>query len=550
MAQPTVHLADVRLDAVDEADLRWLFCDAAGEMGERSALGAASSQAPAGGRTHTGQSGTRTCPPAQYLAACAARPPRRPTGHIGERRPHARSRLRPRALRQCQAVRRLGGGDARPTPAPSPPPAPAIIYATLDGWLTRPPGLSARHPRTRLPRPGPSRDPPRRACRAVVDQWRSRGGRPPAPGSPRRADANSPPPDAYRATYCLYPRQPRRTGGRRMTDPPRGLASPMTDDLNAIPGDPAPTATGTMARCIGRPPGKPLTRTTSRQTCANTYPSAGTSTTRAGSPPTSRPGASSGTTSPARWRSDHARGDGSGGHRIDAADWLIPEGEMDRPALSSALADLRSRTTPPATDAAPSRDAGGHGDPDDEHFTLPCGATVAPLSAHEGRVDFPQAPIIRAILANPPPAMTCEAPRWTPWLHRPPDAHPSDRPRGLRLLTARQSAAWKGTASPGATQGGRAREERLAEPILHYLPRPCATPHRRRQSDGMDRRIPRLSVDLAAFPMAPSPAGDGQPPARTGRRARRDGLRPDESTEIVPQHPDHPDGFLPGTWTR
>ena len=48
----------------------------------------------------------------------------------------------------------------------------------------------------------------------------------------------------------------------------------------------------------------------------------------------------------------------------------------------------------------------------------------------------------------------------------------------------------------------------------------------------MTEELPRLSVDLALVQDGPH-RGDGQPPARTGRRARRDGLRPDESTEIV-----------------
>lgn len=114
--------------------------------------------------------------------------------------------------------------------------------------------------------------------------------------------------------------------------------------------------------------------------------------------------------------------------------------------------------------------------PDDEHPhpAVWCDRCAA-VRPREGRVDFPQAPIIRAILANLPPAMTCEAPRWTPWLH----VHltPILRiARGDCGYTARQRAAWKGNGIAGCYAGWQSEEERLAEPIFHYLPRPCATP--------------------------------------------------------------------------
>ena len=126
MAQPTVHLADVRLDAVDEADLRWLFCRAAGEMGERSSLGAMIDRLNEG-RTHTGQSGTPDLPTSQYLAAAQrARSP--PDWSTSASATPARSKP-PTAPGCSPPVPRfagLGSGDTCPTPwCSSPPPAPA-----------------------------------------------------------------------------------------------------------------------------------------------------------------------------------------------------------------------------------------------------------------------------------------------------------------------------------------------------------------------------------------------------------------------------------------
>ena len=196
MAQPTVHLVDVRLDAVDEADLRWLFCRAAGEMGERSSLGAMIDRLNEG-RTHTGQSGTPDLPTSQYLAAAAQRARSPPDWSTSASATPARSKppTAPVVPRQCQRFRRAG---QRRHPCPTPWCLAAtrarIPYATLDGWLTPRPAPSARHRGQARSRGQGRQGPPRRACRAVVDQWRSQGGRPPAPDPPRRADAASPPP--------------------------------------------------------------------------------------------------------------------------------------------------------------------------------------------------------------------------------------------------------------------------------------------------------------------------------------------------------------------
>lgn len=93
----------------------------------------------------------------------------------------------------------------------------------------------------------------------------------------------------------------------------------------------------------------------------------------------------------------------------------------------------------------------------------------------EGRVGFPQAAIIRAILATLPPALTCEAPRWTPWLH----VHLMpvlSIARGDCAYTARQRAAWKERGIVGCYAGWSSKEDRLAAPIAYWLPQPCATP--------------------------------------------------------------------------
>lgn len=112
--------------------------------------------------------------------------------------------------------------------------------------------------------------------------------------------------------------------------------------------------------------------------------------------------------------------------------------------------------------------------PDDEHPAVWCDRCAA-VRPREGRVDFPQAPIIRAILASLPPAMTCEAPRWTPWLH----VHLMpiiEVARGDCGYTARQRAAWKERGTVGCYAGWSSKEDRLAAPIVHYLPKPCTTP--------------------------------------------------------------------------
>lgn len=212
MAQPTVHLADVRLDAVDEADLRWFFCDAAGEMGERSALGAMIDRLNEG-RTHTGQSGTPDLPTSQYLAARAARPLAARLEHIGKR--HARTLeaaygpgLLPASAKRFAG---LGSGDTLPDALVLLAATRARIpYATLDGWLTPPPG--PERPDT-AGKPAAEakavRDRHARACRAVVDQWRSQVAdhlRPIRLAAQMQLAAAH---DAYRATYRLYPRQPR-----------------------------------------------------------------------------------------------------------------------------------------------------------------------------------------------------------------------------------------------------------------------------------------------------------------------------------------------------
>ena len=83
-----------------------------------------------------------------------------------------------------------------------------IPYATLDGWLTPRRPLSARHRGQARSRGQGRQGPPRRACRAVVDQWRSQVAdhlRPIRLAAQMQLAAAH---DAYRATYRLYPRQP------------------------------------------------------------------------------------------------------------------------------------------------------------------------------------------------------------------------------------------------------------------------------------------------------------------------------------------------------
>ena len=197
----------MRLDAVDEADLRWLFCDAAGEMGERSALGAMIDRLNEG-RTHTGQAAPRITT-SQYLAA--ARPPASPPDWSTSASATP-ARSKPPTARAAPASAKrfagLGSGDtpARRPGAPRRHPRPHPLRH-LDGWLTPRPAPSARH-RGAAAEAKAVRGPPRRACRAVVDQWRSQVAdhlRPIRLAAQMQLAAAH---DAYRATYRLYPRQP------------------------------------------------------------------------------------------------------------------------------------------------------------------------------------------------------------------------------------------------------------------------------------------------------------------------------------------------------
>lgn len=208
---PPILLADVRLDAVDEADLRWLFCEAAGEMGERSALGAMIDRLNEG-RTHSGQSGTPDLPTSQYLAARAARPLAARLEHIGKRHARTLEAAYGPGLLPARAARFTGLGSGATLPDALVLLAATrarIPYATLERWLTQPPG--ERPDTTGLPDKEAKavRDRHARACRAAVDQWRSQVAdhlRPVRLAAQMQLAAAH---DAYRATYRLYPRQPR-----------------------------------------------------------------------------------------------------------------------------------------------------------------------------------------------------------------------------------------------------------------------------------------------------------------------------------------------------
>lgn len=65
-------IADTRLDPLDEADLRWLFCDAEGQMGLRSSLGPMLDRL-AEGRVSAVQAGTPDLAESAYLAATRAK---------------------------------------------------------------------------------------------------------------------------------------------------------------------------------------------------------------------------------------------------------------------------------------------------------------------------------------------------------------------------------------------------------------------------------------------------------------------------------------------
>jgi hypothetical protein len=70
---PPLLLAQARLHPTDEADLRWYWCDAPGEMGERSSLGPMTDRL-AEGRVTAPQAGTPDLPARAFFAARRARP--------------------------------------------------------------------------------------------------------------------------------------------------------------------------------------------------------------------------------------------------------------------------------------------------------------------------------------------------------------------------------------------------------------------------------------------------------------------------------------------
>lgn len=209
---PPILLADVRLGAVDEADLRWLFNEAPGEMGEKSYLGAMIDRLNEG-RTHTGQSGTTDLPPRQYLAARAARPLLARLREIGSVHALTLEAAYGPGLLPAQRARFAGLGSGATLPD-------ALVllaarrtrvpYETLEGWLTQPPPP---------PRPDTTDKPARevkaildkhaRACRAAQDQHASQVAdhlRPVRLAAQMQLAAAH---DAYRATFRMYPRQPR-----------------------------------------------------------------------------------------------------------------------------------------------------------------------------------------------------------------------------------------------------------------------------------------------------------------------------------------------------
>lgn len=209
---PPILLADVRLDAVDEADLRWLFCEAAGEMGERSALGAMIDRLNEG-RTHTGQSGTPDLPTSQYLAARAARPLAARLEHIGKRHARTLEAAYGPGLLPASAARFAGLGSGATLPD-------ALVllaarrtkvsFKRLEKWLTSPkepklPKLSEKSPdeaKAILAKHA-------KEWRAIQDQHASQVAdhlRPVRLAAQMQLAAAH---DAYRATYRLHPRQPR-----------------------------------------------------------------------------------------------------------------------------------------------------------------------------------------------------------------------------------------------------------------------------------------------------------------------------------------------------
>lgn len=73
MTSPPTLLASARVRPDAEAELRWYYCDAAGEMGERSSLGPMIDRLQEG-RVSAAQSGTPDLPDRAYFAAQRARP--------------------------------------------------------------------------------------------------------------------------------------------------------------------------------------------------------------------------------------------------------------------------------------------------------------------------------------------------------------------------------------------------------------------------------------------------------------------------------------------
>ena len=212
MTQAIVPLADTRLAAVDEADLRWLFCRAAGEMGERSSLGAMIDRLNEG-RTHTGQSGTPDLPPRQYLAARAARPLLARLKHVGRTHAKTLEAAYGPGLLPATAARfaGLGSGDTLPDALVLlAAHRTGVTYATLERWLKPLPGPERPDTTDKTPAEAKAiRDRHARACRAAQDQHASQVAdhlRPVRLAAQMQLSAAH---DAYRATYRLFPRQPR-----------------------------------------------------------------------------------------------------------------------------------------------------------------------------------------------------------------------------------------------------------------------------------------------------------------------------------------------------
>lgn len=205
-------LADTRLTAVDEADLRWYLCESAGAMGERSALGAMIDRLNEG-RSHTGASGTPDLPDAQYFAARAAAP--------------IAARLKALTRLHREVIEATYGPGLTPyaqdkygtlSTGRTLPAALVLLMARrqrisekkLDGWLT-PPTPPERPDLTDKPKAEARRllDAHAKATAAQVEQWRRQQADHLRPLRLAALDALARAHDAYRATIPLYPRQPR-----------------------------------------------------------------------------------------------------------------------------------------------------------------------------------------------------------------------------------------------------------------------------------------------------------------------------------------------------